>query len=388
MAAGKGEKPMITSTFLQDAAQARRLHCPRVCLYDAARDERHFCHHGHLGYYQGKWYAMWSNGMEGEGEIGQRILYAVSGDGLAWSEPQVLLENMAEGDTLLTLVPAGFLAGAEQLVAYAGAFRYAFPDRKQQDATGQYRLGVGCTGTRLLAITSADGLHWSQPMDMRVPLCPNMGPQRLQNGRLLITGNWAHAWSDNPAGLGPWQMSGYCTDPASQPHPLRDDPSALWEVSRNMGYPGALCEGAFLQLEDGAIHMLHRSYTPWLYESVSRDGGASWSAPVRTSFPDGNAKFYLGQLPDGQYCYLGNPVPGSERCPLVLSLSRDGRCFDRHFLLEDKPTERKFAGVFKNGMYAYPHAVVAEDCLMVIYSLWKEDIFVQRIPLGMLSAEH
>lgn len=378
--------PPIT-TYPQDAASAMRLNAPRVCLYDAAQEANHFCHHGQLGVFGGRIYAMWSNGHQGEGEIGQRILYASSQDGLQWSRPQVLLENVPGPETPLTLVPAGFWDAGDRLVAYAGAFCYAHPRRKQQDASGEYRYGVKCTGTRLLALTSTDGVSWSQPLDLNVPLCPNMGPQRLRSGRLLITGNWAHAYSDDPSGIGSWTLTGYCRDEACQPKPLRDDPFALWEVSRAMGYPGALCEGAFLQTEDGVLHMLHRSYTPFLYESLSLDDGATWSEPVRTDFQDGNSKFFLGRLPDGQYCYIGNPGPGNSRCPLVLSLSRDGQCFNRHFILEDTPTVRKFPGVFKNGMYAYPHAVVMDDTLYVIYTLWKEDVFVQKIPLGMLSAE-
>lgn len=375
----------FTSTYTQENAQ--KLSCPRVCLYDAHRHERHFCHHGHIGSYQGRLYAMWSNGFAGEGEIGQRILYAVSADGRSWSEPKVLLENVPGKKTMATLVPAGWLAHEDKLIAYAGAFEYAFPERRQMDGGGQFRYGVKCTRTRLLALMSVDGAVWSPPLDMGVPLCPNMGPQRLQSGRLLITGNWAHARSDDPSGLSGWQMSGYCADEASWPTPYRDDPFALWEVSRAMGYPGALCEGAFLQTPDGVIHMLHRSYTPWLYESQSRDDGVSWSQPVRTALPDGNSKFFLGTLPDGRYLYIGNPGPGSNRCPLVLSLSKDHKTFDRHYILEDTPTARKYPGVFKNGMYAYPHAVVHGDSLHVIYTLWKEDVFVQTIPLALLEAE-
>jgi len=363
---------------------AKKAQGEKVCLYDASAYEYHFCHHPHITSYQEKLYAMWSNGKKGEGEIGQRILYSVSEDGITWNKPRILLENVQGPSGPLTLVAAGWLAQEDRLIAYAGAFNYAFPERRQTDGNGQWRLGVKCIHTRLLAMTSTDGDNWSSPIDQQIPLCPNMGPQKLSNGKLLITGNWAHAVSDNASGLGPWHMTSFCDDPESFPSPVRDDPFAFWEVSRAMGLPGSLCEGAFIERDDGEIHMLHRSYGNRLFESVSCDRGESWSFPQKTDFSDGNSKFYLGRLPDGRYIYIGNPGPDHSRCPLVLSLSSDGCTFDAHYLLEDTPTQRKYPGVFKNGMYAYPHAVVKGNDLYVIYTLWKEDVFVQKIPLGAL----
>ena len=73
---------------------AKTIEAARTCLYDAAANEYHFCHHPHITAYKDKLYAMWSNGKQGEGEIGQRILYAVSKDGETWTKPCVLLENI------------------------------------------------------------------------------------------------------------------------------------------------------------------------------------------------------------------------------------------------------------------------------------------------------
>ena len=363
---------------------AKRIESARTCLYDAAQNEHHFCHHPHITAYKDRLYAMWSNGKQGEGEIGQRVLYTVSEDGETWAKPCVLLENMQGSAGPLTLVAAGWLAQKDMLIAYIGAFNYAFPERRQTDGSGQWRLGVKCINTQLMAMTSADGTTWSSPINQEIPICPNMGPQRIGNGKLLIAGNWAHAVSYNASGLGPWHLTSFCDDQAAYPVPIRDDPFAFWEVSRAMGIHGSMCEGAFIETEDGKLHMLHRSYGNRLYESISCDAGESWCFPVKADFPDGNSKFFLGRLPDGRYLYIGNPGPDNSRCPLVLSLSQDGSTFDSHYLLEDEPVQRKFPGVFKNGMYAYPHAVVQGDYLYVIYSLWKEDVYVQKIPLGAL----
>ena len=106
--------------------------------------------------------------------------------------------------------------------------------------------------------------------------------------------------------------------------------------------------------------------------------------PEPTEIPNGNAKFWLGTLPDGRYIYIGNPGPGTSRCPLALSLAGEDMVFDTHALIESRPISRKFPGMYKGGMYGYPHAVVYEDGLYVIYSVWKEDIRIARVPLAAL----
>ena len=372
---------MISSTYL--TAEKTPLAGEKVCLYDANRETNHFCHHPALGVFNGKLYAMWSNGKDGEDEIGQRVLYAVSEDGVHFSAPRVLCEAFMGEKTPVTLTAAGFYAANGRVNAYVAAYEYehleAFKDKH-----GNARLGSGCVRTALYALTSADGETFSAPRSLGVPLCPNYGPQRLRSGRLLMTGNWAHAYTDDENGLTGWRLRGFCADESLLEQPVRDDPSYFWSVSKAMGLPGSLCEGAFIEDQDGALHMLYRGYGPVLYQTDSLDGGESWSYPEKTDFPNGNSKFWLGRLPDGRCVYIGNPGPDTDRCPLVLSLSEDGRAFTKHFLLETERVPRKFAGIYKGGMYGYPHAAVFQNALYVIYSLWKEDIIVQKISLDLL----
>ena len=354
----------------------------RICLYDASHDQHHFCHHPALGSFRNRLYAMWSNGLEGEDEIGQRVLYAVSDDGLRWSEPMVLCEAFPGKQGPVTLTAAGFHTDGQRLVAYVAAYEYA-DQGVTADKHGRTRKGSGCVDTACYALVSEDGARFSAPQDLRLPLCPNFGPQRLQSGRLLMTGNWAHAYTDDPAGLTGWTLRGFCPEDMLPERPARDDPSYFWQVSKAMGLPGALCEGAFLQGPDGTLHMLHRSYGPCLFASDSADGGESWSRPVATAFPNGNAKFWLGRLPDGRYVFVGNPGPDTSRCPLVLSLAGEDMAFTAHYLLESQPVSRKFDGIHKGGMYAYPHALAFDGALYVIYSVWKEDIRLARVPLAL-----
>ncbi len=373
----------IHSTLWRDPSKAKQLNPVRSTPYAAGPGNWHFCHHPEIGTFQGRLYAMWSNSPEGEDECGQRILCADSEDGVHWSAPRVLADGEPGEKFPAALTAAGWLDRGDSLLAYYAAYEYD-SEGPRLDGRGVPRFGTDIVRTRLYCRETGDGVTFSAPVNLGVPLCPNIGPTKTRSGRLIITGNWAHAWADDPAGIGPWAFTGFCQDKALLPEPVRDDPDYFWRVSKAMGYPGGLCEGAFYQTDDGALHMLHRSHTDWLYESQSLDDGATWSAPVKTGFSDCHTKFHFGRLPDGRFYYLGSPIPGSKRNPLVLSLSLDGVAFDDHYIVAGDPVERKYPGFAKGGVYGYPHSVVQNGHLFVICSVYKEDIAVFKIDLDAL----
>jgi hypothetical protein len=86
---------------------------------------------------------------------------------------------------------------------------------------------------------------------------------------------------------------------------------------------------------------------------------------------------------------IGNYVPENAhglRDPLVLSLSRDGKRFDRAAAIRAGSPEVRTAGSAKSRGFQYPSAVVARGALWVIYSIGKEDVAVSRIPLEALKS--
>lgn len=375
------ETSPIHSTFGKDRASAIPLRPTPAMAYTAGEGNWHFCHHPEIGVFQGRLYAMWSNSPAGEDEVGQRILFAHSDDGTAWSQPRVLADNIAGDKYPAVLTAAGWLDRGGSLLAYFAAYEFD-SEGPSVDGRGNERFGKDIVRTRLYCAETADGVHFSAPKMLKVPLCPNLGPQRTRSGRLIITGNWAHAYSDDPTGDGQWTLRGYGGGERID-LPGSDDPDAFWRAAKAFGLPG-ICEGAFYQTGDGVLHMLHRSYGDVLYESQSTDDGASWSVPIPTAFSDGNSKFHLGRLPDGRFYYIGNPVPKSGRVPLVLSLSQDGITFDKHFILADRRVSQKYPGYAKGGMYGYPHSVLHEGFLYVICSIWKEDIAIFKIDVSAL----
>jgi hypothetical protein len=338
-------------------------------LYEPTENDWKYSHHQSLAVFHGQLFAIWSDALRDEDSPGQRVLYAMRGETGVWARPRLLFQPDIDPDgRLRILTAAGFHAHGNTLVAYAGDYAI---DRKS---------------TRLLARTSTDGRLWTAVRDLHVPVCPNHGPQPTASGRLIIAGNTAFPYTDDPTGLSGWKMTGIY--PAAM-EPFQDNPSTFWDVAARMHWPN-LCEGSFYQTDDGLLHALFRvtgllkSPSAYLWESHSADNGVSWSPPRETAFSNTDAKFHFGRLPDGRFYCLNNPV-GNGRIPLVLSLSRDGLRFDRHYVLGEKHYQRRFEGHAKGGEYGYPHSVIHEGRLYVIVSRQKEAVEVLSVALTELK---
>ncbi|WP_158827476.1 exo-alpha-sialidase [Mucilaginibacter lacusdianchii] len=326
-----------------------------------------YSHHASIISFKGKLIALWSNGIKDEDSPGQRVVYAVSKDFKHWSAPAVLAVPSKTNDTLNVLTAAGMYQHNGTLVAYYGEYT------------------VHRTQTKLWAKTSTDGEHWSAPINMQVPLIPNHGPQQLNSGRLLISGNFSFPYTDDPTGLSGWKMNSfYSADLYTQ-----DNPSAFYAPAEKNGFP-PLCEGSFFQTKDNVIHMLLRvtgkGWKGKLWLTESKDNAASWSKPVETTFSDNDSKFHFGHLPDGRVYYVGIPdtLHHYDRNPLVLSVSNDGKQFNHDYVISDEIYKLKKEGLWKGGQYGYPHTIIKDGYMYIIISRQKESIEVLRFKLNQL----
>lgn len=369
----------IQITNVQNDKKRPKLHVETAPIYKPEGPSAwSYSHHPHMTFFKGSYYAIWSNGKVNEDDVGQRVLMAVSKDFLHWSEPRPLADSKRGVHSELVLTAAGFHQHGDTLVAYYGQYEYKLDHLEN----GSRKAGdKGHMNTALYAVTSADGMNWSDPVAMHLPIIPNHGPQRTHTGRLIISGSIMFPYTDDPTGMTGWAKSGIY--PSEMAETICDDSESFWLVKEQRGWPAGLCEGSFYQTDDGVIHMLLRSNTSRLWVTRSSDDGETWSNPEPTAFSDNNSKFHFGRLPDGTLYYVGTPdvEPRGKRNPLVLSLSRDGIRFDRHFILKDEPCERIFPGMYKGGDYGYPHTFVHDGYLHVIYSLCKESVSALRIPI-------
>lgn len=325
-------------------------------------------HHASITHFKNKFIAVWSDGLKDEDKPGQRVVFATSTDFKNWSAPKALATpNVYHADTLTVLTAAGFHQFNDTLVAYYGEY-------------SPYR-----TNTHLWAKISTDGEHWSNAIDMRVPVSPNHGPQKTKTGRLIISGNFTFPYTDDYRGLSGWKMSSFY-DASSY---REDNPATFYKPAEERGYP-PLCEGSFFQTDDNIIHMLLRvtgkGWKGKLWLTESKDDGAKWSNPIKTSFTDNDSKFHFGRLPDGRFYYVGIPdtLHHYARNPLVLSLSTDGKIFNQHFIIANEEYKLKKEGLWKGGQYGYPHTMIYEGYMYVIISRQKEAIEVLRFKLDQL----
>ena len=359
-AADPAGQPLRAAQGLFDLTQPKTLGLKQLSgqhtiLYRASKTGYKFCHHPQLVVFQGRCYAMWSNGVLAEDTPGQRILMCSSSDGRKWTEPEVLAEhNSGQGICVAT----GFRVHEGQLIAY-------------YTVTGGTNFHPD---TALYARVSTDGTKWGSARRITKGFFINP-PLPLSNGHLVIGGE--HVGDQRSVA----RMRMLVTDQA-------DGLSSWQEAKINftdlkvIGY----AEPNMFQREDGTVVSLLRNSSSFLYAATSRDQGRSWSTPMQTNFPDSTARFALGKLPDGTIYLINNPGPKSfVRQLLAISTSRDGQEFDRSWIIRNEPTTMRFPGKNKLDGWQYPHAIVWKSFLYVIYSINKEDVAVTRIPLNQFK---
>ncbi len=329
------------------------LESEQTLLYRAAEDGYKFCHHPNLVVFQDRLRAVWSNGLVGEDENGQRILHSHTSDGLAWSTPVVLAEDPDGPDGPLAAVATGFHVAGDTLVAYNTAIMDKHPIHADN---------------ALYARTSTDAETWGPPRRLAEGFFIER-PRALPGGRLLMPGQFADSqprlmYTDSPDGLSGWK------DGVIPPAEAFQFPEPNW-----------------FRRSDGTIVMVFRTKNEIdrLWASISADNGESWSQPVETNFRDSTARFSAGNLPDGTAFLITNPGAHLVRNPLTIALSRDGITFDRAYVVRGEPTSMRWEGLHKLDGWQYPSALAWKGHLYIVYSINKEDVGVTRIALDKLS---
>ncbi|HWB27820.1 MAG TPA: exo-alpha-sialidase [Chitinophagaceae bacterium] len=328
-----------------------------------------YSHHPAITHFKNKFIAIWSNGHKDEDKPDQRVMFSASADFVHWSAPQVLANpSVWRGDTLNVLTAAGFHQFNDTLVAYYGEY-------------SPYK-----TNTHLWAKTSIDGENWSEPIDMRVPVNPNHGPTKLNNGRLVICGNFTFPYTDDYRGLSGWKMTSFYPQGLYK----EDNPATFYAPAEHEGLP-PLCEGSFFQTGDGALHMLLRvtgeGWKGKLWLTESSDNGESWSRPVETAFTDNDSKFHFGKLPGDRFYYVGIPdtLHHYARSPLVVATSKYGKYFNHQYIIADEPYTLKKEGLWKGGQYGYPVTFIYKGYMYIIVSRQKEAVEAIRFNIKQLD---
>jgi predicted neuraminidase len=109
----------------------------------------------------------------------------------------------------------------------------------------------------------------------------------------------------------------------------------------------------------GKLQALVRTQSAKIFETSSADGGATWSPLTPTELPNPNAGIDGITLKDGRELLVFNRSE-SERTPLNVAVSKDGKSWQDILVLEKDP-----------GEYSYPAVIQTRDGLVHITYTWK-----------------
>jgi len=383
--------PNITNRH--GTAKVTRLVGRTSIVHKASSWEAAYSHHPQVAAIGNRLWATWSLGHLHEDGPGQLMAYSTSDDlGQTWTPARTLVPA-AQGEHGPTCITSGGLyVGKDGIVAYYSSYEItpaAMALFMESGLNHWHKPGLKTVQNVYTGVqVSSDGAATWSAAESRLPgFIPNLSPVRLASGRLLMTGHLLHAYTDDPTGISGWQIVGL----PGLPEGFYERAGGFRPVTGLLGELG-ICEGAVHEIPGQPLRLMLRTNRARLAVAESRDDGATWSEPQLTDFTDCGSKMQFGRLPDGRHFALSCPdpnVPESclRRTPLVLAVSRDGNVFDRHFLLGDEPDVLlRYPGAYKHGRYGYPYCHVANDHLVVINSVGKEDIECHVFRLRDLDA--
>ena len=321
--------------------------------------------------FKGRLYAQWQSSARDEDSPDTWVAYSVSDDGAHWRAPAVLVPA-GEGGRMHS--SGGWWTDGQTLVAYVNVW----PDGFQSGAGGyaEYRLSQdGETWSEPRRVMGAD----ARPIEGIIEQDPHLIHGRVMTAFHLRPGMIAQPFhTDDPLGVSGWTQGRMTNLPrdtttASAPHERR--------LSREI-------EPSLFQRDDCAVMVFRDEELSFRQlAATSCDRGETWSTPSLTGMPDSRAKQSAGNLPDGTAFLVNAPHQGRERMPLAVTLSDNGRLFDRSFLLRGQADLQplRFAGQYKRPGYHYPKSVVWNGHLYVGYATNKEDVQLTRVPVASLT---
>ena len=313
--------------------------------------------HAYLAFHDGKYWAMWSDGpgvprkglsaeqlrgvVPGHDQAGTRVSYAISPDGVEWSQPMDL-SGPPEKDGY-GWIARGFWDRDGELLAFASQFK------------APSYAGEGLS-LEAFGYDETTG-KWSSHGAVMDDSMNNFPPKKLPNGQWMMTRrNGARQVSVMVGGV-----------KAFDQWIVR--PMAEWKGQQQPEEP------YWYTLPDGKniVGLIRdNSGSKRLLRVFSTDSGKSWSEMVRTNFPDAKSKFFVLRTSRGYYAMVSNSDP-KRRNPLTLAISPDGLVFTHLFYLV-------------GGRHVdYPHIIEQGDHLLVAFSGAKQTMEVIKISLDDLD---
>jgi len=314
--------------------------------------------HNYLIHYDGRFWAMWSDGPEIEDRAGQVVKYSTSPDGVKWDAPRLMTPyppqsgpdsphyntRSKEG---FRYISRGFWLRDGQLLALASL----------DEAAGFFGPSLALHVFRWNPATK----HWDAAGVVQDDAINNFPPKKLP------TGEWAMSrrkYDYRQSGV-EFLIGGKTDLNEWKSFPVMADKDSALKAEEPLWW--TLPDGNLMSLfrDNGGGHYLYRAF--------STDHGRTWSNPARTDFPDATSKLHGLRLSDGRYVLVSNPHP-KRRDPLTLAVSDDGLVFNKLFYLV-------------GGRHVdYPHVMEHDGSLYIAHTGGKRSIEIERVRLADLNA--
>jgi hypothetical protein len=314
--------------------------------------------HNYITHHNGRFWAMWSDGPGIEDQVGQRVKFATSVDGLHWSAPRFLSPVPPDSgpdsphygtrtDKGFRYIARGFWKREGELLALASL----------DEAAGFFGRSLKLHAFQLKADES-----WEDAGVVFKDAINNFPPLKLQTGDWMMSRR-THDYKT--AGV-QFLVGGVTGLDRWESFPVFGTSSTLkaeepdWWILPNQNLMAVF-------RDNGGSGYLHRSF--------STDNGRTWSPPVKTNFPDATSKVSGLRLSDGRYILISNPRP-KKRDPLTLSISEDGMNFTKMIYLV-------------GGRHIdYPHVIEHEGHLYVAFAGAKQSVEILEILLSDVDSVH
>ncbi len=309
--------------------------------------------HNYLTRFEGQFWAMWSDGPGVEDRVGQRVKFATSPDGMAWSKPKFMTPIPPKSgpksphyntrtDKGMRWISRGFWQRSGELLALASL----------DEAAGFFGPSLELHAFRWKngkQVWEDAGLICDNAINNFPPLKLHTGDWMMSRRTFDYKTTGVHFLVGGVKSLGDWQsfpVLGTASELSAE------EPE--WWILPDQNLVAVFRDN-------------HRS--GYLYRSISRDDGRTWTTPVKTNFPDATSKMSGLRLRDGRYVLISNPNP-KKRDPLTLSLSDDGIVFTKMLYLV-------------GGRHIdYPHVIEHDDSLFIAFAGRKQTVEVLKVKLS------
>lgn len=345
------------------------------CVFRACKDRPDlsdgmgwtYHHHVDMACWRGKLYVGWNACEKDEDTWPSREWYATSDDGRTWTKP---LEMFPQGvSTPLRMY--FFRAPNDRMLMIAG-LRVDTSDTNEDTKWG---LVV----REIKADHSLGDVYTLQPAGRDASKYPPIFEQSSDSGfieacKMLLADKPYLEQQDRGKLLGNRRMKWH--DASAWPAGAVPGDDEKWVAGKAY---------SFFERPDGAL--IGVSKMGWT--TISRDGGETWAQPlVPPTLVTGKAKVWVQRTYDGKYALVYNPSRRA-RYPLIVVSGDDGIHFRDMRLVQGELPRQRYKGKFRSVGPQYTRGIShwasdgsrKDNCIWLVYSMSKEDIWVSRVPL-------